>query len=234
MKPTSVSLWKLCESQANLLCPDRRVTIGTEWGALRLYITNCDGLQDPPGSTETDLTSPPGPLVGDIPQSASTSFGIKQAPQCRTSNMDSLLLLTERHFDSRSALSSETRNFYPPRLTSITDCGDKYPTRSEDPGIQSLFCSDSSNPGTLSHGCSVIESREPPGSTRIALSDETEVMNTVNFDSGGIDRNVRNDRGNLLSSSEPSTVAIKPEVPPKVTLHQYSSTSTGIHIHQLF
>ena len=234
MKPASVSLRKLRESQAYPSCPDCRVTIGTEWVSLKLYITNCDGLQDPPGSTETDLTSPPGSLAGDIPQTSSSSFGIKQGSQCRTSNLDSLLLITEIHDDSRITIKSGAGNFHPPRYSSIAGCGDKDPTRIEDPGIQSLFCSDRSNPATLAHGCSVIESRELPGRAHISHLDEIVITNTVYFDSGSIDKKLRNDRANQLSSSETSTVVIKPEVlPPKDIHHQCSNTPAGIHGNQL-
>jgi hypothetical protein len=233
MKPTSVSLWKLCESQANLLCPDRRVTIGTEWGALRLYITNCDGLQDPPGSTETDLTSPPGPLVGDIPQSASTSFEIKQTPQCRSSNLDSLLLITEIHDDSRIATKSGAMDFHPPRYRSITGCGNKDRTQGKDNGIQSISCTDSSASDLMTHGYSATEYKYPPGRVDISYSDEIVIMNTVYLDQGSIDKNERNYRANQLSISEFTAVAIIPEVRPKDGHHQCSNIPAGIHGNQL-
>ena len=233
MKPTSELLRKLCESQANLLCPDRRVAIRARWVSLRLYITNCDGLQDPPGSTEIFLTSPPGPVAGDIPQPVSTSFGIKQGQQNGMSNLDSLLLITEIHDDSRSATKSGAMDFYPPRYRSITGCGNKDRTRGKDNGIHSISCTDSRVSDLMTHGYSATEYKDPPGRADISYSDEIVIMNTVYFDQGSIDQNVRDDRANQLTISELTAVAIIPEVRPKDRHHQWSNIPAGIHGNQL-
>jgi hypothetical protein len=82
-------------------------------------------------------------VAGDIPQPVSTSFGIKQGQQNGMSNLDSLLLITEIHDDSRSATKSGAMDFYPPRYRSITGCGNKDRTRGKDNGIHSISCTDS-------------------------------------------------------------------------------------------
>jgi hypothetical protein len=147
--------------------------------------------------------------------------------------MDSLLLITEIHDDSRIATKSGAMEFHPPRYRSITGCGNKDRTRGKDIGMQSISCTDSRTSDLMTHGYSATEYKDPPGMADISYSDEIVIMNTVYFDHGSIYKNERNYRANQLPISEFTAVAIIPEVRPKDRHHQCSNIPAGIHGNQL-
>jgi hypothetical protein len=99
--------------------------------------------------------------------------------------------------------------------------------------MQSISCTDSSISDLMTHGYSATEYKDPPGMADISYSDEIVIMNTVYFDPGSIDQDMRIDRANQLLISELPAVATIYEVRPKDGHHQCSNIPAGIHGNQL-